>query len=241
VAQIVSDSDPLIANVWRVFATSYLADELLGKLRDIDCKAQEGMEAEFNAATYYLGQVAMKDFENWSDMHRVTLALATIINSRMSRGGMGKDFAWQDRERGGQPGEINSWRTFVWQHAPRIAERCKNWLALNWDALKLLCPATSPDGGVSNPQHFVYLDPPYVKSTRTAKDVYRDDDFPHEDLLKLIYNAKARIAVSGYISPLYQEWLSKAHGWTLHAFALPNHSGQGKKKAERIECVWTNF
>jgi hypothetical protein len=54
--------------------------------------------------------------------------------------------------RGGQPGEINSWKTFVWNHAPRVVERCRNWFALCGDALRLIDPATAPDGGILNRQ-----------------------------------------------------------------------------------------
>lgn len=256
VIQIVADSDALTANVWRVFANEKLAVRLLERLQSVECDSREAMEGNWQAATMVCNAIdsdvrdstlpnsllaVIDNFEQWPDDWRVAVAAAVIVNSRMSRGGMGKSFAWQDRDRGGQPGEMNSWKTFVWNHAPRVVEKCRNWFSLCADALMLADPVTAPDGGHDNPAAFYYYDPPYVKETRSVKDVYREDQFDHRRFVELCYGAKARIAISGYANALYAEWLSKANGWTRHEFHIINHSGQGKKKAERIESLWTNF
>lgn len=246
VVQIVADVDPLTANVWRVFTSEPLALELLNTLQSVDVSGQEAMNREFLSATQVLGMLPFREmpFEEWGDKFRVAAAATTIVNSRMSRGGMGKDFAWQDRTRGGQPGEINSWKTFVWNHAPRVVERCRNWFALCGDALRLIDPATAPDGGILNRRHFYYFDPPYVKATRTAgaRDVYRADGFPHPEFIGIVASgALSHIAISGYANPLYDEELTAARGWQRHEFHIVNHAGQGKEKADRVECLYTNF
>lgn len=241
VVQIVNDADPLIANVWRVFSTEPLALRLLERLREVKAGTRDDMERNFLAASTVCATRQIVDFEGLSDDWRVGLAAATIVNSRMSRGGMGKNFAWQERDRGGQPGEVNSWQTFVWNHAPRVVERCRNWFALCRDALDLADPATSPDGGVANTAHLYYYDPPYVKTTRTAPNVYRVDGFDHVRFIRIVRNAPARIAISGYANELYATELTPANGWTRHEFHIVNHAGQNKKKGDRVENLWTNF
>jgi hypothetical protein len=43
------------------------------------------------------------------------------------------------------------------------------------------------------------------------------------------------LPLSGYPSALYEEEL---RGWRRHDIPMPNHSGQGKTKGKRVECVW---
>ena len=42
---------------------------------------------------------------------KLDLAVNEYTLRRMSRGGMKKAFAWSDRLRGGQPGDVNAWET----------------------------------------------------------------------------------------------------------------------------------
>jgi len=255
VVQLIVDIDPLIANVWRVFTTRRLALELLERLQQVDVSDQQAMQREWHAATMVCGTVtrggaaAAASFEHWPDDWRVSVAAAAIVNSRMSRGGIGETFCWQDRERGGQPGEINSWKTFVWNHAPRVVERCGNWLAFCGDALNIF--GNDLDDAIhrreiQNPNSFVYLDPPYVKEKRTVPDVYRADGFDHRRLCAMLVDdasngAGARVALSGYANALYAESLTAERGWTRHDFHIVNHSGQNKKKGDRVESLYTNF
>jgi site-specific DNA-adenine methylase len=243
VVQIVADVDPLTANVWRVFTSEPLALELLNALQSVDVSGQEAMNREFLAATQSLGwaQACPVPFEGWTDQFRIGAALGTIVNSRMSRGGMGEHFAWQKRARGGQPGEINSWKTFVFNHATRVVSRCRNWLATCADAITYSDPATAPEGGLDNPRHFYYYDPPYLKATRTAPNVYRCDEFPHPRLMEIVGTARAKVAISAYANPLYDETLTAQRGWQRHDFHVVNHAGQNKTKQDRIESLYTNF
>jgi DNA adenine methylase len=59
----------------------------------------------------------------------------------------------------------------------------------------------------------------------------------HERLLEVLRGCRSRVFLSGYQNPLYGEALA---GWTRHEFDMPNHSGQGKVKQRRVECVWEN-
>lgn len=84
----------------------------------------------------------------------------------------------------------------------------------------------------------IYLDPPYVLSTRKSKKRYIhecEDDF-HTELLTAAKEAKhAFIAISGYENDLYNEILN---GW--HVTKSPeNRTNTGK--VPRVEVLWTNY
>ena len=81
---------------------------------------------------------------------------------------------------------------------------------------------------------FMYLDPPYVLGTRTAKQ-YRHEmtDGEHEELLKLIHSSNAMVMISGYESELYNDYL---HDW--NKVSLNSCAEYGGK---RTEVLWMNF
>lgn len=84
------------------------------------------------------------------------------------------------------------------------------------------------------PDVFMYIDPPYLLGTRTAKQ-YRHEmtESDHEELLLTLVKMKAKIMVSGYESDLYNWFLQ---GW---------HKGHFRSNAEyggnRQETVWMNY
>ncbi|GAB6393553.1 MAG: DNA methyltransferase [Treponematales bacterium] len=98
----------------------------------------------------------------------------------------------------------------------------------NKDALALIKRYDRPD-------MLMYLDPPYVLSTRrggkTYAHEYGDDD--HRRLLEAIAGAKAKVVLSGYGSPLYDEYLS---GWHVDKKV---HFDEGRNR--RVECLWRNY
>lgn len=96
------------------------------------------------------------------------------------------------------------------------------------DALEFL--ASYPFKG----NEFVYLDPPYVPSTRRRARVYRHDfsDTDHERLLRLVVTLPCQIMISGYANPQYNEALT---GWRHFTFQAKAHDGL------REESVWINY
>lgn len=81
---------------------------------------------------------------------------------------------------------------------------------------------------------FMYLDPPYLLSTRTAEQ-YRHEmsDADHEELLKTILQSRAKIMISGYESEMYNDYLS---GWRKEQFKSCAEHGGARK-----ETVWMNY
>ena len=81
---------------------------------------------------------------------------------------------------------------------------------------------------------FIYIDPPYLLSTRSGKQYkceMTDDD--HVELLEVLIASKAKMMVSGYESDLYNQYL---RDWNRFVF---NSCAEGGRK--RTEVVWINY
>lgn len=84
------------------------------------------------------------------------------------------------------------------------------------------------------PNVLVYLDPPYVLSTRHGKQYrYEMDDLAHRDLLETANAHKGPVLISGYDSDLYNDMLQ---GW--HREETICYSQVCSKKKE---ILWMNF
>lgn len=153
---------------------------------------------------------------------------------RMSRGGMKKAFAWSERQRGGQPGDVNAWETML-RLLPRIAERMKDTTILNESVFEVI-------KFWDDESTLIYLDPPYMPETRAegSTQVYEHELTveDHIDLLTLAKGCKGKVLISGYASPLYNRMLK---GWKVRKKEMPNHAGQSKKKERRVEVLWMNY
>jgi site-specific DNA-adenine methylase len=86
---------------------------------------------------------------------------------------------------------------------------------------------------------FVYLDPPYVLSTRTKQAIYRfemtDDD--HRQLLSVLVTMSdrgVRWLLSGYRNAIYDEW-ARERGYQRHDFQAMTRRGL------RTESLWMNY
>ena len=85
-----------------------------------------------------------------------------------------------------------------------------------------------------NEKTFMYLDPPYVKSTRLSNQTY-EVEMTNEEHIKLcerLLNFKGKILLSGYDNEIYKILDSK---FTKFEFKSPN------SKSEAIECLWKNY
>lgn len=87
----------------------------------------------------------------------------------------------------------------------------------------------------NNPDVLMYLDPPYVRSTRKSGKLYRYemDDEQQKQLLELITESRAKIVISGYDSDLYNTALQ---GWYKDGIY-----SQTTSAAMAQEVIWQNF
>lgn len=83
-------------------------------------------------------------------------------------------------------------------------------------------------------QELVYLDPPYLSSTRRKERVYRHDfsDAQHERLLATATALPCMVMISGYASDLYG---TRLRDWNKVNFMANSQVGL------REESVWFNF
>lgn len=86
-----------------------------------------------------------------------------------------------------------------------------------------------------NPDVLMYLDPPYVRSTRKSGQLYKHEmnDADHIQLLELIAQSSAQIVLSGYLSPLYERYLQ---GWHMDSTV-----SQTTSTAMAREVIWLNY
>lgn len=91
----------------------------------------------------------------------------------------------------------------------------------------------------SEPAALLYVDPPYLGSTRDQRNNYRHEmkaEIDHRTLADALNAAAAAVVVSGYASDLYDRDLYA--GWdrvTLAAF-----TGNGTEAKARTEVLWSN-
>lgn len=101
---------------------------------------------------------------------------------------------------------------------------------------------------------FVYLDPPYLEDVRrNGKYRYEFSRRRHRELIEVIKREKkAKIMLSGYPSPLYEEleeagWCKKCWNVACHAvgrtraYGLLGEGATFSKNQRRIECIWMNY
>jgi len=83
----------------------------------------------------------------------------------------------------------------------------------------------------------IYLDPPYPFSVRKSgqKGIYKHEfggTAQHADLLSRVYRLPCNVLISGYSSPLYDQWLSE---WRVKRWQVMTRGGPA------IEKLWMNF
>jgi DNA adenine methylase len=159
-------------------------------------------------------------------------AVSEFVVRRMSRGGLKKAFGWSDRQRGGQPGDVNAWKTII-QSLPLIADRLKDTRILNKDAMKVI---SAFDGD----NVLFYVDPPYPHESRVSTDAYGFEmsNQDHARLAEELNKCRGKVVLSGYPCGLYDKLFE---GWRCETKQVANHSSQQKTKGLKVECCWMNF
>ena len=96
------------------------------------------------------------------------------------------------------------------------------------DAIELI-------GRFNSPDVFMYLDPPYLRSTRRSGALYTHEmtEADQRRLLEAITRSKAYIMLSGYDSSLYNEALA---GWHKDSIMATTTS-----TAAAMEVIWMNY
>ncbi len=239
--EIASDINHNLINAWK-FAQSGNIEEL---------KWIPYKKDTFLSAKHYLENTKFR--EGLEEQ----FAIAYIVKCRMSRGGLGRDFAKSNRKRGNyENGDENAWQTFVQKEIYKIRDRIKDVQFFCCDLIQMLKLAMGlgcslpvdtnigdlPFGNNKKKQYLVYIDTPYLHETRVSKNLYEYEmtNEQHEEMLDFItmQPTSAKFCVSGYSSKLYDIYLKD---WNCFKKEIVNHSSQQKVKQKKIECIWCNY
>lgn len=130
------------------------------------------------------------------------------------------------------PGDRNAWYTAI-ADLPVVSRRLQNTVITQKDFREVLA-------GCDRPGVLLYLDPPYLPSTRVSPRVYAREMTvaDHVAMLKLCAVSRAKIVLSGYPSALYDEMLP---GWFRATKILANNASQVDEKPRVTECLWINY
>lgn len=89
----------------------------------------------------------------------------------------------------------------------------------------------------NHPGTLLYVDPPYLRSTRTGMGYRHEmpDEAEHRELAEMLNASASAVVLSGYHSPLYDDLYAD---WYVHEIAAS--TGQGSVWKERTEVLWSN-
>lgn len=218
VSEVANDIHGELMNFWRVLKNPAAFAEFQRTI-----EATPFSETEFNTAPS--GQDG-----------RVGHAVKFFVRCRQSMAGRMTDFAplSRTRTRRGMNEQASAWITSV-DGLYAVHARLRRVAILNRPALACI---ETQDGD----ETLFYCDPPYLKETRTAPDVYAHEmtRADHAELLRALSGIAGAFLLSGYRSDLY-DTAARIHGWNRRDFDLPNNAAGGGSKRRMVECIWSNF
>lgn len=169
---------------------------------------------------------------NASDLE---MALRDFVRWRQSFGGQGQSWSHTTkRARGGMAGDVNAWWNAI-DKLPEVIARLRR--------VQIDCrPAIEAIRHYDDPNALIYCDPPYVHATRAKGSchVYNVEmtDGDHHQLADTLNACQAKVVLSGYPSPQYEELYK---GWRTVDFDRPNDAAGGKSKRRMTERLWMNY
>lgn len=163
------------------------------------------------------------------------LELARRIWCRLAQGRSGtlRNTGW--RHYIDPAGSSMSMPGYIEAYADRLASAAERLHGVSLEAL----PAADVIARYgARPNVLLYVDPPYLGSTRGWGNNYRHEmksDLEHRELAAALANCKATVVLSGYDSPLYLELYA---GW--HRAERPTTTGNAIGDRARVEVLWSN-
>jgi len=212
--ETVNDLDEDLMTFWRVLRDRPAELERV-------CSLTPHSRGEFDLAR------ALEDVPDLERARRVWVLLTQGRAARMTRAGW-RHYVDPANSSVGMPGYLDGYAARITPAAGRLA------------GVTLECrPALEIIGKYgASPEVCLYVDPPYLGSTRANDNAYRHElrsDGEHRELAAALHAARAAVVLSGYPSPLYDDLYGY---WYRHDFAAS--TGQGGTWANRTEVLWTN-
>jgi DNA adenine methylase len=213
--ETVNDLDDLIVNFWRVLRDR--PEEL----------ARAALLTPHSRSEY---ATSCEDIAALDDVERARLTWVRITQGRKNTTRPGAASHWRYKQKAvgdtSWPDRLNA---FV-KRMERVALRLKNVSLENRDAIEVVTEYGR------HPGTCLYVDPPYIASSRVAQSQYRheaaDDDF-HIRLAEALNACTGSVILSGYHSPIYDELYPT---WNRLEMRAPVSLGA----SERVEVLWSN-
>lgn len=224
-SETVNDLNGQLANFWQVIRSPGWFKEF----------AQKVALYEFSDEQFEIAKNCCVDERIQNRLTPVDKATAFFVRYRMSRQGLGKDFATPTRRtRRGMNENVSSYLSAV-DGMQDVHERLRRVEIRNMDVVDFIKK-------YDHAKAFFYLDPPYLHETRVTTSDYehemsRDD---HKRLLSTLEGIKGMFLLSGYHSRLYDDWAS----WNEFSCAerqIDNKASSKRTKEKKTECLWMNY
>ncbi|MFD3310092.1 DNA adenine methylase [Streptomyces sp. NPDC058694] len=163
------------------------------------------------------------------------LELARRIWCRLAQGRSGtlRNTGW--RHYIDPAGSSTSMPGYLEAYALRLAAAAERLHSVSLDALPAL-DVIARYG--ARPNVLLYVDPPYLGTTRGWGNNYRHElktEAEHRALAAALADCRATVVLSGYHSPLYDELFD---GW--HRYEQTSMTGNATSAKDRTEVLWSN-
>jgi len=212
--EIVSDIFPDLINFWCCVRANIYYEKII----------EQGRLVKHNLHWWKYANSESKE----SDY--IERALKFMIRFNFSRNGEGKAFAPSNRIRRGMPEYDSRWQTQL-NRLIQAHRRLRHTMFYCIDAIDLIKQ-------FNDPNTLMYLDPPFVHTTRQGLTGYQFEQPTsfHRKLLLTIKRSSAKIVISGNRCALYDKYLED---WRRIDFEQVN--AVGGKGNKRIESFWFNY
>ncbi|MFB9776147.1 DNA adenine methylase [Brevibacterium otitidis] len=213
-AETVNDMDSNIHNLWWVIR------DQPRELADALAMTPHGPEEYYRC---------LRDYPSTDDRVEQARRTITVLWQGISRttrhGGMWGTYVTYTPKSVSLPAQLGRFRDRIQPVADRLADVTIE----NRPAVEML------DRYARAKDVCLYLDPPYLPETRSGAQYPTDmTEQDHLDLLDRVTSCTAKVVISGYPSPLYDDRLA---GWQRHEFKA-SARGLGVTSSPRTEVVW---
>lgn len=223
VSEFANDLDGVLLNFFRVLQSESHYEAFRHRITNTPFS-----DAEFDLASSIL------DDNQTTIVPNADMAWAFFVVNRMSRQGLGKDYATRSRRlRRNRNENVSAFLSAVDQLA-EFRTRLR-WVELRQmgvlEFIQLLDSSNT----------FFYVDPPYLMSTRVAGGykVEMTLDY-HSELLKTLSNISGKFMLCGYPSEEYAK-VAKSCGWNHIEFQASKSSSSSTTKPLAKEVIWRNY
>jgi DNA adenine methylase len=238
--EVYNDLDRRLYILFEVLRDKKLSKLLIEQVRLMPYGRDSYLKAHRVLKTAFIPEIAGRENEQW----KIGVALATYVAISQAIQPSLRHNGWRN---GG--GKFDASVAKMWKkrtlNLAAVTDRITDWILENQDLTKVIMRYNQPDA-------LIYLDPPYVHSTRNNNRVIKTvqdyscemTEMEHEIMLCVSTHSRivAKVLISGYDNVLYNTMLKDWHRLdipVISGIAAANKSDSDD--GSRIETLWANF